>query len=202
MKIKRRGFIAMAVLATNQAFAGKDIFSNNSKSRSQTFKDLFGLHSHFLPLELSSLHQNHTESLRNLGYRNHSEGCLLNVSKNYVVSPIGLKIKGELIDEVVLLFSKQRNWQFVGVLNQHEADLFLKLSKDLKNILNFPLENVLPQKRKIDGFDNSFICNAAKMTFKVSLLQSGITGSLAYQDPSMERVVILDKQKSGGSLMA
>ncbi|MCP9763288.1 hypothetical protein [Lacihabitans soyangensis] len=201
MKIKRRGFIALAMLAVNQAFARKDIFSNNSKSRSQTFKDLFGLHSHFLPLELASLHQSHTDSFRKLGYNNSPGGCLLNASKNYAVSPIRLEIHGELIDEVVLLFCKHENWKYVGVLNQHEADLFLILSNELTKLSNFQSSDILPQRRVIDGLNNSFMCNTSRMIIKINLAENGIVGSLAFEGKGMKRVVFLEKQKNETSIL-
>ncbi len=199
MKIKRRGFIAMAILATNQAFAKKSIFSSNSECRHQTFKKLFGLQSHFLPTNLINSYRGQVDSFEKLGYKNYLDGCLLNNSQNYAVCPLGLKIQNELIDEVFLLFKKQSEWLYVGVFNRHEADLFLSLSSELKD---FHLERLLPQKRVIDGLDNSFVNDNTKLTFKIKLTEKGVTGRLEFKDVDLNKEIILDKSIEPPKLMA
>ena len=198
MKIKRRGFIALAVLAANHAIGQSSFYSLGSSPETKVnkFKKLFGFKSHYIPSKLISLFDSHSYSFAKIGYKNLLKGCLLNEGKTYAICPMSLKANSNVEDEAFLLFIKESDWRYVGAFNNFESELFLNLSEELKNRKDFELQKILPKKRLIDGLNNPYVTQNAELSFKVKLSENGVSGKLAYSVEDTFKEIVLPKNSA------
>lgn len=183
MKIKRRSFVTLALLAANQSFAKKSIFSNytSTQTKNQKLKSLFGLKSHFFTSSLKSVFESYFESFQQLGYNNSFKGCLMDETKSYAICPINLTVDKKVNDEVLMFFNKEDDWKYIGVFNHYESELFLALIEKLKSeSSDFEETTLLPKKRKIDGLNNPFLGTENSFFFKLNLEEKGIVGKVIY----------------------
>lgn len=175
MKIKRRGFISLAVLFAHQAIGQNNLVSvlapaNNDVSK---LKKIFSLKKHFFQRDLKALFKEKFDSFQKLGYKSSLDGCLMNDNKTYAIYPIELLVSGKRIEQSFLLFSKGHDWNYVGVMNKFEMSSYL----DIVEKMHFDVQvvgSLLPTVRKIDGAFNPFINGTSSFSFNTNINENGV----------------------------
>ncbi len=175
MKIKRRGFVAMAVLFAHQALGKNNLISflapsNNDVSK---LKKIFALKKYFFQRELKALFKEKFDSFQKLGYKNSLDGCLMNDTKTYAIYPIELVASDKRLEQSFLLFSKGHGWSYVGVWNKYEMSSYLDFVEEINADVQLA-ESLLPTERKIDGALNPFLNGTSSFSFKTNINKNGV----------------------------
>lgn len=184
MKINRRGFIALGALVAHQSFGRNSIFSANTSqvSLSNKLEELLCLKKCFLSSSLRTVFNERFESFEKLGFKNSIKGCLMNSERNYAICPVELVVEQKIVNQALLLFSKENDWKYIGTLNNYESKLYLQLVENLamKEFLQMKPNSLLPIMREVDGVKNAFCSTHYSLCFKVLIEPQGTRGELTY----------------------
>ncbi len=194
MKIKRRGFISLAVLFAHQAIGQNNLISvlapvNNDVSK---LKKIFSLKKCFFQKELKVLFKEKFDSFQKLGYKSSLDGCLMNDNKTYAFYPIELQASGKRIEQSFMLFSKDSKWSYVGIWNKYEMSSFLDYVEKGNHNAQFVSE-LLPKKRTVDGASNPYWNDKHSYSFITRVKQDTVVCNIKLESVKFENFQEFEK---------